>query len=1094
MLATKYVHTAFVGGASKGIEPMRNRESFHLQVPALIYLAVVFACLAGVSRADGASLAERFVEASGRRGGMSIVIGLRSPRFGRHISEQGQFFVECLYESASDRERSRKRLWRSRRYGRLTANEWDGEHLPYADNLLNLVIIDNWEHLESLGLTVEEVGRVLAPLGTAIVGDSPAGGTRWLDNVRADGIAIGLQPGEVIEQDGTWLVLKKPWPDGIEEWTHYLHDCDGNPVAEDTKVGPPARYQWETGPTWLQNHGTDSSMMGLVTAQGRVFYLENKAPISTTGMHSMPDRWRLVARDAFNGTLLWEVPVKQFGWRQWKDRWYKYRPGDMPLRVDSRVVAVGDRVYTTLGYEAPVSQLDARTGKVLLHYEGTERAREILCCDGRVLVTVDNGDALKLMCVDAETGETLWQTEARYRGTRTEFLRGRQHWDEIDPVLNVATDGELICFIDGRAIVGMDFADGVELWRTEIKAEDGMIWGSQLQDYSGLWVGTLIVKGGMVYHASPDKLVALSAETGAQIWVREKHDLGWLWFQWKDVFVTGDLVWTWGPDAVRQKTYESTGKTRQFNWAPRYLNGYDPETGELTRQIELDGMFHAPHHHRCYRNKATSRYVIASRRGAEFVDLDGRDFRIDNWARGTCQYGIMPANGLLYVPPHASRSYGHDMLKGFNALAPASPETFERWEEEPRLTKGSAYRDATDVGSRVGDWPTYRYDVRRSGFSESDPPEEPNRAWTTNLRCSLSAPTGAVGRVFVAAVDEHHIVALDAETGRQLWAFGARGRVDSPPTYYMGKVIFGSADGYVYALRASDGELVWRFRAAPKTRLIGSHGQPESAWPVHGSVLVQNDVVYFAAGKSSHLDGGIYLYGLSAYSGDQIYEARLQGPERTLDDIVNNFDPPSGALADILQGDGNRVHMRHLTFTSSLSAKQEKGAKLRAMGGFLDGSYFKRAPWYLNNMSSWGRLISYDDDIAVFLRQYDSLRCLAPDNYFTPADVGYRLFCGTELDGKGETRWEQRIPVRVKAMVASPDVVATAGAPDEMPSNRPFAAFDGELGGVLNTFSAETGEKLSEQRLSAPPVFNGMMVMGGRLYVAQEDGRLVCFD
>ena len=53
--------------------------------------------------------------------------------------------------------------------------------------------------------------------------------------------------------------------------------------------------------------------------------------------------------------------------------------------------------------------------------------------------------------------------------------------------------------------------------------------------------------------------------------------------------------------------------------------------------------------------------------------------------------------------------------------------------------------------------------------------------------------------------------ALDATDGHSLWAFTAGGRVDSPPTMVRGLVLFGSADGWVYALREADGVLAWRF-------------------------------------------------------------------------------------------------------------------------------------------------------------------------------------------------------------------------------------------------------------------------------------------
>ena len=80
----------------------------------------------------------------------------------------------------------------------------------------------------------------------------------------------------------------------------------------------------------------------------------------------------------------------------------------------------------------------------------------------------------------------------------------------------------------------------------------------------------------------------------------------------------------------------------------------------------------------------------------------------------------------------------------------------------------------------------------------------------------------------------------DAATGETAWTFSADGRIDSPPTYYRGRLLFGSRDGWVYCLRAADGALIWRFRAAPVDRRLVAFEQVESAWPVHGSVLVDN--------------------------------------------------------------------------------------------------------------------------------------------------------------------------------------------------------------------------------------------------------------
>ena len=63
----------------------------------------------------------------------------------------------------------------------------------------------------------------------------------------------------------------------------------------------------------------------------------------------------------------------------------------------------------------------------------------------------------------------------------------------------------------------------------------------------------------------------------------------------------------------------------------------------------------------------------------------------------------------------------------------------------------------------------------------------------------------------VADVDAHAVCALNAVDGKIRWTYTTGGRVDSPPTYCRGRLLFGSRDGWVYCLRAADGSLIWRF-------------------------------------------------------------------------------------------------------------------------------------------------------------------------------------------------------------------------------------------------------------------------------------------
>ena len=155
------------------------------------------------------------------------------------------------------------------------------------------------------------------------------------------------------------------------------------------------------------------------------------------------------------------------------------------------------------------------------------------------------------------------------------------------------------------------------------------------------------------------------------------------------------------------------------------------------------------------------------------------------------------------------------------------------------------------------DWPTYRHDRGRSGTSPAPVSARLTRTWLTKLTGRLTSVVIADGRLFVAETDRHTLHALDANTGKRLWSRTVGGRIDSPPTISGLRVLFGSADGQVHCLRATDGVLGWSFQAAPADRRMMAFEQLESAWPVHGSVLIKDDSVYCVAGRSNFLDGGL---------------------------------------------------------------------------------------------------------------------------------------------------------------------------------------------------------------------------------------------
>ena len=1075
-----------------------------------LMLAVATATTAGANpESSRPRMAALLTATSDLPGGICVVTGSSGADLPIRLSKQGAFVVHALYTEASAVDAARKTIRAAGAYGKVSADRSNSARLPYTENLINLVVVDGLAKSPADAPPVNEVLRVLAPLGVAYFGDSgtTAGAdAKWGKAIVASLRSAGVENAEVQTGAGTWVKAVKPWPADIDEWTHYLHGADGNAVAQDRVVGPPKHYQWISGPIWLRSHESDSSVRTQVTARGRLFTIVDEAPISLPGPESPPDKWFLRAQDAFNGVILWKVPIPDWGWRAWKPSWFTPRPGGIPLNIEKRLVAMGDKVYVTLGYRAPVSQLDAKTGKTLQTYAGTERTMEILHHDGVLILPVLRDNRIRVLAVEAASGKQLWASKATYAGTTVDYYRftamgGRVKPAKVDPTVDVATDGKVVALLDGEDVVALDYRTGRETWRKPFPTVQADHNAGRIDAGKRLWTGTVITIDGVVVHASPNNLAGFSAETGKLLWAQPKKYIGHLWYEWKDVFVIDGLVWTWSAETTKGKLDTRGGKPQSNHW-PVNVNGYDLHTGKLTKSVPLGAIFKTHHHHRCYRNKATTRYILASRRGTEFVDIEQGKHTVDNWVRGTCHVGMIPANGLQYAPPHPCKCYVEEKLNGMNALAAARPGEAGRMKPDAPglIERGPAFgRRILDPKSSILDpaqWPEFRGDAQRSGAVKTKLPAKPTLLWREKIGAKVAPPIAVTGRVYIPLVDEHHVVSLNGADGAKVWEFATGGRIDSPPTYHKGTLIFGSADGWVYCVRADDGKLIWRYRAGPEDRRMAAFGQLESVWPVHGSVLVRDDVAYFAAGRSSHLDGGIRVTGLDAATGKLRCRTTLAGPSYTVDNIKQNYLLPMGVLPDILQSAGKLIFMRDVAFNTEL--QQQKGpaawggVRLKTMAGYLDDSYFKRVPWTMSAKGGgYARLIVHDETAAYSVRMFDSLQGLDPKVYFTPGKKGYLLFAANKQTGK--QTWSQRIAIRATAMVAVEGMLVVAGPPDVIDPKDPLAAFEGRKGGVLAVFDSATGKKLSECKLPSPPVFNGAAAANGRLYIAMQDGSVACF-
>jgi hypothetical protein len=223
-------------------------------------------------------------------------------------------------------------------------------------------------------------------------------------------------------------------------------------------------------------------------------------------------------------------------------------------------------------------------------------------------------------------------------------------------------------------------------------------------------------------------------------------------------------------------------------------------------------------------------------------------------------------------------------------------------------------------------------------------------------------------------------------------------------------VLFGSKDGYVYCLRASDSQLVWRFLAAPTDKRIACFDQVESTWPVHGSILVDNDEAYFSAGRSTYLDGGIRVYGLEQATGKILHKGILEGPNPFMEGERDVAFFILGANSDVLVSEGGYLYMRQKKMTPELkeievdvlSSKgaQDVGLHIFSTSGLLDGSWYNRTFWMYskrwpgfqlaNQASKTGQLLVVDDKKTYAVRVF--YRRNVHSTMFFPGREGYLLF------------------------------------------------------------------------------------------------------
>lgn len=964
--------------------------------------------------------------------GICVVLGDPKCELAIKLAKKTELLVYVQLPEAGEAERARRHVDRAGLYGaRILVESGPIASLHLADNVADALVAVG----EAVAMPEAEALRVLHPQATV-----------WLGSKK----------------------LVKPIPAGVDDWSHYYHGPDNNPLSRDAVARAPYLTQFLAEPRYAPLPQV------AVASGGRVFKL-----FGHIAFKEREEPWldTLAAFNGYNGTLLWrrELP-----------------PALMVHR--STLIATPTVVY--FGDDKSCKILDAATGK--LRGEIAPPAKTAggtfwkwMALEGGVLYALigEQEDRDPVIRAKREThgwpwnplspgynkpehtwgfGQTLLAIDPK---TKRVLWRHR----EVEPMDSRAMcmkNGRIFAFRFGSYLTCLDAKTGKEQWR---KTKDNATalfhaLGEYLprQDWRTNWRTTAYLRCSdkALYFAGPpiSKLLAVSAEDGSMLW---EHPYS----NYQIVICDNGLY----------------GLSGQIDQDPS--RKFDPLTGKILAEIPLG-------RRACSRvTGSTDAIFCRAGEGSTRLDRASNLPQLVSPMRAQCHDGVTIGNGLLYWWP--STCDCNLTLYGITCLGPAGNFDFNRKAvESDRLERFFARDDKlAALDESPADWPMFRANNSATVTTRATVPALPHCKWQDDpaVPYTPTAPTAVGDLVFVGGSDGI-VRALGAATGKMRWKGYTCGDVRYPPTFWQGHVFVGSGDGYVYCFEAKTGRLLWRFRAAPVERRIPVYGSLQSTWPVASGVLIVDGVAYVAAGIANY--DGTHVYALDAATGHLKWQnntsghldvesrtgVSAQGHMMVVDGrlYLAGGNAVSPAIYDIADGRclNDPAVLHQVSKNKVPGSISPRGSELYRLGNDVrvGGKPLYAHPKYqvYDNSVVNKTLLAATGDRAIAWVNSSALMCF-PHNDL-PAVTG------KILSSWGNPKLPNLSPLWANKCK---DIIALAVAPNAVVVARPSE---------LVAHNLQDGKVLWTQPLPAPPVPWGLAVnRDGRIIVSLEGGQVVCF-